>query len=202
MTRKDPDDDLIRRLMQRVSALPDLWVVLANADPDEMLPGLAAGHDDSIWAHPLWKPWAVEGESRPFDPAYPMLPVRFPPLYERMAERYRWLTFCVPDLAEFYGNSSEAPLESVLQRIESLGDFSRRLLDRGMLPFGMEYGDSSDPLCFDSRRRRPDGDCPVIRVGHESVLMGDDDSPWQTWPVAQSFRELLEIGIVRLDRIS
>lgn len=196
------DDKLLDQFMQRVSELPNLWVESTNADPDALLPGMNGGVDDSVWAQPLWRPWRTPADFRPIDPAYAASRVRFPPLYERMATRYRWLEFPVPGLAVLYENGSEVPLETVLRRIASLNGFSRRLLSRGMLPFGNEEGGSFDPICFDCRRRRRDGDCPVLRIDHEAVILQDDDRPWETWPVAESFRDFLEMAMGRLGRRS
>ncbi|HEV7281706.1 MAG TPA: hypothetical protein VGN57_16000 [Pirellulaceae bacterium] len=195
------DDDLLRRFMERASKLEGLRISLANADPDDLLPGLKAGQDDSPSANALWKPWQAPEDFRPLDPAYAAFPLRFPPLYERWATRYRWLEFHVPELATFYENASEVPLESVLRRIASLKEFSRRLLVRGMLPFGAREKGPIDPLCFDTRQRRRDSDCPVVRVNHEAVILQDDHRAWQTWPVAESFREFVEMAIERLNRV-
>lgn len=42
-----------------------------------------------------------------------------------------------------------------------------RILDIGLLPFGDESQMDAGPVCFDTRFRLPDGDCPVVFWDHE-----------------------------------
>jgi hypothetical protein len=44
-----------------------------------------------------------------------------------------------------------------------------RILDVGLLPFGDEALMDAGPVCFDTRRRAADGDCPVVFWDHEWV---------------------------------
>lgn len=44
-----------------------------------------------------------------------------------------------------------------------------RILDVGLLPFGSESQMDAGPVCFDSKHRRTDGDCPVVFWDHEWV---------------------------------
>ena len=39
-----------------------------------------------------------------------------------------------------------------------------------LVEFGKAPGGSYDPICFDLKRRKA-GDCPILRVDHESVLI-------------------------------
>ena len=41
-----------------------------------------------------------------------------------------------------------------------------RILDIGLLPFGDESFMDAGPVCFDTRSRLPDGDCPVVFWDH------------------------------------
>ncbi|MDJ0947238.1 MAG: SMI1/KNR4 family protein [Kiloniellales bacterium] len=47
-----------------------------------------------------------------------------------------------------------------------------RILGRGLLPFGSETCMDAGPVCFDTRLRREDGDCPVVYWDHDWV--GDE----------------------------
>jgi hypothetical protein len=47
-----------------------------------------------------------------------------------------------------------------------------RILDVGLLPFGSESQMDAGPVCFDTRHRNEDGDCPVVFWDHEWV--GDE----------------------------
>ncbi len=42
-----------------------------------------------------------------------------------------------------------------------------RILGVGLLPFGTETFADAGPVCFDTRRRLPDGDCPIVFWDHE-----------------------------------
>ncbi len=44
-----------------------------------------------------------------------------------------------------------------------------RILDVGLLPFGNERFVDAGPVCFDTRQRAADGDCPVVFWDHEWV---------------------------------
>jgi hypothetical protein len=44
-----------------------------------------------------------------------------------------------------------------------------RILDLGLLPFGDEALMDAGPVCFDTRRRVADGDCPIVFWDHEWV---------------------------------
>lgn len=44
-----------------------------------------------------------------------------------------------------------------------------RILDDGLLPFGSEAQMDAGPVCFDTKRRNPAGDCPVVFWDHEWV---------------------------------
>lgn len=44
-----------------------------------------------------------------------------------------------------------------------------RILDVGLLPFGAEALMDAGPVCFDTRHRIADGDCPVVFWDHEWV---------------------------------
>lgn len=44
-----------------------------------------------------------------------------------------------------------------------------RILDVGLLPFGSETMMGAGPVCFDTRARLPDGDCPIVYWDHEWV---------------------------------
>jgi hypothetical protein len=85
------------------------------------------------------------------------------------------------------------PLAPLLRQLSAW----RPLIDAGFIPFA-EWGDGWGPMCFDTSRRVPDGDCPVIWMDHE-VLVPLGKERWRiretVLPLAQplydSFRDLL-----------
>ena len=62
-----------------------------------------------------------------------------------------------------------------------------RILDVGLLPFGAEALMDAGPVCFDTRRRLPDGDCPVVIWDHEWV-----DTAREVRPMFSSCRKMFE----------
>jgi hypothetical protein len=44
-----------------------------------------------------------------------------------------------------------------------------RILDIGLIPFGDECRMDAGPVCFDTRKRLPDGECPIVFWDHEWV---------------------------------
>jgi hypothetical protein len=71
------------------------------------------------------------------------------------------------------------------------------MIDAGFIPFA-EWGDSWGPMCFDTERRAPDGDCPVVWMDHEALASLSDEQ-WRmrkkvlplAQPLYESCRELL-----------
>jgi hypothetical protein len=61
----------------------------------------------------------------------------------------------------------------------------------GLIQFGRGSDGCYDPVCFDTSRRLADGDCPVVRVEHESLLC-DDQIGEVDW-LFNSFRELVNV---------
>ena len=62
-----------------------------------------------------------------------------------------------------------------------------RILDIGLLPFGDEKMLDAGPVCFDTRRRMADGDCPVVFWDHEWV-----DTNKEIQPMFSSCRRMFE----------
>ena len=57
---------------------------------------------------------------------------------------------------------SDDPLRGVRWEINDW----RALLGAGYIPFA-QWGDGWGPMCFDTARRAPDGECPVVWMDHE-----------------------------------
>lgn len=91
----------------------------------------------------------------------------FPPLY-RSFLRYKHFI----DLTEF-GVRFERHTSSDWKRVLTAAIFDQwepeRTIGRGLLPFGSETFMDAGQVCFDTRARLPDGDCPVVFLDHEWV---------------------------------
>jgi hypothetical protein len=91
----------------------------------------------------------------------------FPPLY-RSFLRYKHFI----DLTEF-GVRFERHTSSDWKSVLTAAIFDHwepeRTIGRGLLPFGSETFMDAGQVCFDTRARLPDGDCPVVFLDHEWV---------------------------------
>ena len=61
---------------------------------------------------------------------------------------------------------TDTPVEKPLKPIRELMKGWQPLIAAGYIPFA-EWGDGWGPMCFDSVKRSPDGDCPVVWMDHE-----------------------------------
>jgi len=73
------------------------------------------------------------------------------------------------------------------RRFVSLLDSQPMFRKRGVVPFASD-GDGIGPLCFDFKRRLPDGDCPVLLFDHELLSRPD----YLGMHFAESFSSLLD----------
>jgi hypothetical protein len=64
---------------------------------------------------------------------------------------------------------TDTPSNRPLAPLRKLLTAWRPLIDTGYLPFA-EWGDGWGPMCFDTRLRGSDGDCPVIWLDHERII--------------------------------
>jgi hypothetical protein len=111
----------------------------------------------------------VTTEASCLDTIYNRLPSRLPPLFERLVLSYRWadvdlhaFTLLVnplgPNLSRFFGQISKDP------------GLRAALIPAGYIRFGRGADMDFDPVCFDIRSRRKNGDCRVVKIDHEEIL--------------------------------
>ena len=67
---------------------------------------------------------------------------------------------------------SDIPSRRPLEPLSKLISAWRPMIAAGFIPFA-EWGDSWGPMCFDTGRCSPDGDCPIVWMDHE-VLPHDE----------------------------
>jgi hypothetical protein len=185
-SRSDSDEKLLQRFVAAFESFDDM----VDLDRRELPPKLQNGLDDSERAHPIWKPGAIVTDVEALKAAYKTIPARFPPLYEQLVLSYRWLEIDLRGFVALFPNPPEASLASLISKITADQLLLRVLFPLGLIPFGKASHDNYDPICFDTARRRADGDCPVVQIEHESVLC--DDRIGDSWQRFESFRGLVE----------
>lgn len=187
------DADLLERFVRSFQEFDEL---LANEPVPQELDG---GLDDSRWARQKWKPVAIATGPAALAEVYRKLPGRLPPLYESLVLSYRWLDVELGSVVRLLPNPPGPTLQGLLINITADRAFVEVLLPLGLIPFGKACGGSYDPLCFDTKHRNAEGDCPVLRVEHEAVLC--DLRLGETRRVTASFRDLVELVIGKADEL-
>ena len=64
---------------------------------------------------------------------------------------------------------TDTPLGRPLEPLRGLMKSWRPLIDAGFVPFA-QWGDGWGPICFDVRKKRADGECPVVWMDHEAII--------------------------------
>ena len=157
----------LSRFVEAIAVLGDLTV----RDATRELPlEVDAGTDDSRWAFRIWKPAALATPRSELESVYRHLPARFPPLYEDLVLSYRWLEVEIVGFVNLYANPVGPTLDGLLSNMMRDSAICTVLFSEGYLPFGTAPGGNYDAICFDTRRDLGNGDMPVVRVEHESIL--------------------------------
>lgn len=111
--------------------------------------------------------------------------IQFPPSYRALL-KYRHFI----DLTELGCRFERHPSEGwheVLRAAYFQSWPQERILGIGLLPIGSETFMDAGPVCFDSRSRGVDGDCPVVFWDHEWV-----ETPREIRPLFSSGRKMFE----------
>ncbi len=108
-------------------------------------------------------------------------------LFDQLTSRRHDQLILMPDIP------AGKPLAPLLNSMSAW----RPLKDAGFIPFA-EWGDGWGPMCFDTARRAPDGDCPVVWMDHEVLVpLGEERMGIRgkvlplAQPLYESCRELL-----------
>lgn len=117
----------------------------------------------------LWRPTAFQLAPEALGRLYESIPGPLPPLYERLIGSYYFgdvevgLFRLLPNFPPGFDGLVKAIKEdTVMYPVLAAGGFIQ-------FAKGPEY--DYDPLCFDTKRRLPDGDCPIVRFDHEEILV-------------------------------
>ena len=117
------------------------------------------------------------------------LPARFPPLYEQLVIAYRW-----PEPADLgplalLPNPPGPDLAGLATGIFRDPGLTDPLLAAGHLPFALVPG-SGDPVCFDTTRRHPDRDAPIVRIDPAEIRGSSKVQVIEE--IAPSFRQVVD----------
>ncbi|MFY0564748.1 SMI1/KNR4 family protein [Archangium lansingense] len=192
---KDEDRRFIENLIADYTATGMMMGVAKepDADPED------GGVPQAMWAEEVdpegwvsWKPLpstVTEAEVRALEKQFG---AEFPPLFRAFLT-----TRFVMDLGGGGVRLPALPSDAPLGELQSMLEAWSPLHEAGYLAFAHDTNDAG-PLCFDTQRRREDGDCPVVLIDHE--LAGDivhGEPPFRekleqiAQPAFESFRDLL-----------
>lgn len=172
-------------LARFIATFPKWNDMIAVEEP--VPPELDTGLESSESSCHLWKPAQIETPPSALKSFYTRIPHQLPPLYEELILSYRWLEVHLGNTLRLFPHPPTPDLETLADEILRDSAMTDTLFPLGLVPFGLAM--NYDHICFDTNRRHQNGDCPIIRVEHESILcfmkLGD------TWPVASSFHNLV-----------
>jgi hypothetical protein len=165
-TLKNDQEQLLEKYVVAFEKLDEMVV-----DEFSMLPAeqLISGREDE-YGRKLWKPIRVETPKRFLDEIYAELPnqFRFPRLFEQLLLSYRWAEV---DLGTYrlLANPPGDDLNGFFQKMTH-PDLWDVLTSAGFIPFGKGPDLDYDPVCFDIKTRKQDGDCRIVKIDHEEIL--------------------------------
>jgi hypothetical protein len=182
-------------MSEEINILVDRFVEKVNAgyrdpisvDIYETPPSVLVGEPDDF----NFQDWLIRPYSN-VDWVYPLeekLGHGFPLAYRSLVSRYIFPGFEAGDIM-FYGNTPEGTEYFELRnRIFCDQPLYAGLSARGFIQFGKNETACYDPICFDINRES-DGDCPIVRIDHESILCANVIKI--VYEIAPSFRVYLE----------
>lgn len=131
--------------------------------PKAMLDSTIAPENDWVG----WKAIPSTVTATDLDTLEKEIGLAFPPLYRKFLGYRHFLALTevgvsfTRHLSDSWGNE--------LRKSYFYSWDQSRILDIGLIPFGSESLMDAGPVCFDTRRRNSDGDCPVVFWDHEWV---------------------------------
>lgn len=97
------------------------------------------------------------------------LPSPLPPSYRSLVTRYIFPAFEVPPL-QLLANTGQDIYHEMMQAVLHDRVMSKVLMKKGFAQFARPNNRAYDPVCFDFKRRQPNGEYPIVRINHEEIL--------------------------------
>jgi hypothetical protein len=177
------DEGLLERFIASFKRFDDLTA--CQAEP--LAQSLAIEAPDE-WGFARWRPVSVTTASSWLEPLYAELPARFPKLFERLVLTYRWAEV---DLGTWrlLANPPGPDLSGLLREISKDPALWASLLPAGYIQFAKGPDMDYDPVCFDIKSRKKNGECRIVKIDHEEILCNNRVK--LVAELAPSFRELV-----------
>ena len=177
------DELLLGRFVASFEKLDELtaW------ESDPIAQHLAVGNPDEFGFR-QWRPIPVVTPPSQLEPLYAKLPARFPKLFERLVLSYRWAEVDLSS-CRLLANAPRADLTGLLQQMSRDPALWGSLLRAGYIQFGRGPHMDYDPVCFDIKSRKKNGECRIVKIDHEEILC--NNRVRLVTELAPSFRELV-----------
>jgi hypothetical protein len=187
------ENDLLERFIASFEKLDDMtgwrgidqvaWE-LRSGEPDE------SGQFD-------WRPAKTAADSALLDLLYARIPMRLPPLCERLVLSYRWDQVDL-ELFRLLPNPPGPDLSGLLAGITGDEALWEALLPAGYIQFGRGPDVDHDPVCFDTKARTKTKDHGIVKIDHEEIYCKDRIKVVAT--LALSFEQLVLETIERAEK--
>lgn len=160
------DAELIRRFVESFIKYDEMTIVPREHPPNELSDGVTFDK----FGFSTWCPVAIATPEAALEAIRSRIDGTLPNLYEQLVLSYRWLEVDLRDCC-LLANEPADDLSPLLKQMFGDRVLAATLLPARLVPFARAI-DCYDPVCFDINRYR-EGDCPIVRVEHESVLCND-----------------------------
>jgi hypothetical protein len=164
MDTREEDAALLARFVDTFGVLDDLYDCQAS-------PALLTQPDGCDW-----QPRQITTTPLSLEALYHNLGLaglhstRFPSLYESLILNYRWAELDLV-ICRLLANEPAGDLTPLLTEIRRDRNLYSTLMPNGYLQFGRGADVDYDPVCFDFRRRQKNGDCRIVKLDHEEILI-------------------------------
>jgi hypothetical protein len=157
---------------------------------------LVSPWNEGGWAE--WRPRRVDTPVATIEALHRTVGGPLPPLYDELVRNYVWDTV---DLGTFRLVENLSPVPASLEREITADPVLFRVLSAGgFAQFGRGPDVDYDPVCFDLRSRDADGDCRIVKIDHEGILIHETLTIVDE--LAPSFRHLIDDVIQRASRLT
>lgn len=123
------------------------------------------------------------------EPLQAQLPSPLPPSYRSLITRYLFPAFEVPPII-LLANTGQTLYHEMSMAMTRDKVLSRLLLKNGYAQFARPSTGDSDPVCFDFHRRSKEGEYPIVRIDHHTIVFSS--LVRVTEEIAPSFYELVD----------
>ena len=130
--------------------------------------GLAIGVPDE-YGYVSWRPKRLDPNPDLLEPLYANIPVKFPPLFERLLLTFRWAELGL-DKYSLMANPIGPDLSGFFNEISGDRGLWDELIPAGYLRFGKGPDMDYDPVCFDMNSRKKSREMRVVKIDHEEIL--------------------------------